>query len=576
MKILLTAINAKYIHSNLAVYSLKAYAEEYADGGNEIELAEFTINHRVDEILQELFKKKPDILAFSCYIWNMDIIERLLPDLKKVLPKTKIWAGGPEVSYDAEKFLQKHPEVSLVMTGEGEETFCELVQGKERKEIKGITFREKDGRPVSTGPRPCLDMDALPFPYKGLEEFENRIIYYESSRGCPFSCSYCLSSIDKSVRFRSTDLVKKELQFFLDHKVPQVKFVDRTFNCRHSHSLELWRYIKEHDNGITNFHFEIAADILKEEELAVLESMRPGLVQLEIGVQSTNIRTIREIDRVMDFEHVKETVKRLQRAENIHLHLDLIAGLPWEGYDSFVNSFNDVYQIHPEQLQLGFLKVLKGSKMHEKAEDYGICYHTDPVYEVFSTKWISYEEILHLKEVEEMLEIYYNSNQFTHTIRHLEREFEQPYAMFEALAAFHREKGYAGQKISRQNRFEILRSFIQNTTEKTEYDEWLLLDLYLRENSKNRPAWAPNPASDRKEALAFFAWEEEHHRYLPGYEGRSAKQMMHMTHLEKFASDICRTGREGDHWILFEYTKRNPLTQDAYIQDVSERAGHYD
>ncbi|MDO5540103.1 MAG: B12-binding domain-containing radical SAM protein [Eubacteriales bacterium] len=570
MKILLTAVNAKYIHSNLAVYSLKAYANAYAGGENNIELAEYTINHRVDEILQDLFKKKPDILAFSCYIWNMDIIEKLLPDLAKVLPGTKIWAGGPEVSYDAEEFLQEHPEVTGVMAGEGEETFCELVQGKNPKQIKGLIFRDNEGKILRTPSRPCMDMDRLPFPYNGLEELENRIIYYESSRGCPFSCSYCLSSIDKSVRFRSTETVKRELQFFLNHKVPQVKFVDRTFNCRHSHSLELWRYIKEHDNGITNFHFEIAADILNEEELAVLESMRPGLVQLEIGVQSTNLQTIKEIDRVMDFEHLKAIVKRLQRAENIHLHLDLIAGLPWEDYESFVNSFNDVYNLHPEQLQLGFLKVLKGSKMHQKAQEYGICYHTDPVYEVFSTRWISYEEILRLKDVEEMLEVYYNSNQFANTVRYLEKEFETPYRMFEELAMFHAEKGYSGQKISRQARFEILREFIRSRTEETVYDELLLLDLYLRENSKSRPEWAPDLSIYKKTVYEFFGREEEKRKFLPDYEGRSAKQLMHMTHMEKFGTDICETGVEGEHWILFDYRRRNPLTQDAYIQDVSE------
>lgn len=592
MKILLTAVNAKYIHSNLAVYSLKAYAEANAGvsgeadakvnaGANgetdasagdkhEIELAEYTINHRVDEILQDLFKRKPDILAFSCYIWNMGMIEKLLPDLVKVLPGVKIWVGGPEVSYDAGEFLEKHPQVTGVMTGEGEETFCELVQGKELSRIKGIVYRNGDGRICRTEPRACMDMNRLPFPYNNLTDFENRIIYYESSRGCPFSCSYCLSSIDKSVRFRDTETVKKELQFFLDNRVAQVKFVDRTFNCRHSHSLEIWRYIKEHDNKITNFHFEIAADILNEEELAVLADMRPGLVQLEIGVQSTNLRTIEEIDRVMDLAHLKGVVRRLQKPENIHLHLDLIAGLPCEDYESFINSFNEVYALHPEQLQLGFLKVLKGSKMHTKAEEYGICYHTEPVYEVFSTRWISYEQILHLKEVEEMLEIYYNSNQFANTVRCLEQEFKTPYDMFEALAEFHNERGYTGQKIARHNRFGILREFIRSRTEDPLYDEMLLLDLYLRENSKSRPEWAPDLSENKKQILAFFAREEEERTCLPGYEGRSAKQMMHMTHMEKFRTDVCKTGLSQEHWILFDYTKRNPLTQDALIRDVSK------
>lgn len=571
MKVLLTALNAKYIHSNPAVYSLKAFAEAYDSCGSNIEIAEFTINHRTDEILREIYRRKPEILAFSCYIWNMEMVEKLLTQIPLVLPDTAIWLGGPEVSYDVQERLQTYPQLAGIMMGEGEETFAKLMQayaklpecGREiLQTIPGIAYRVGETVQVNP-PRERLDMNRIPFIYRELQTFENRIMYYESSRGCPFSCSYCLSSIDKGVRFRDTELVKRELQFFLDQKAAQVKFVDRTFNCRHSHALEIWRYIKEHDNGVTNFHFEIAADLLNEEELTLLSQMRPGLVQLEIGVQSTNVRTLREIERVSEFAHLSRVVQRLQEKENIHLHLDLIAGLPYEDYDSFVQSFNDVYRLHPEQLQLGFLKVLKGSKMRQNSETYGLCYHPQPVYEVFSTKWISYEEILRLKEVEEMVEIYYNSGQFAHTVARLEQEFAHPFAMFAALADHCRAQNNAGGQISRAARFEVLRSFIKSQSEASVYDDLLLRDLYLRENSKSRPAWARDLSQKKKEMLRFYQQEEEARLFLQGYEGRSAKQLMHMTHLECFGE------AENERWILFDYGRRNPLTQNAQTFDVT-------
>ena len=577
MKVLLTAVNAKYIHSNPAVYSLQKFVTAYApEYGKDVELAEFTINHYADDILQEIYRRRPDIVAFSCYIWNLQMIERVLEDLPKVLPEVQIWAGGPEVSYDAPEFLKKHGCMTGIMMGEGEETFLELMEywnGKKNlSEIPGITWRDGKGEiKVQTG-RPLLDMNRIPFLYDELDDFEHRIIYYESSRGCPFSCSYCLSSIDKSVRFRDAQTVVKELQFFLDRKVPQVKFVDRTFNCRHSHALTIWNYIREHDNGITNFHFEIAADLLNEEELALLNTMRPGLVQLEIGVQSTNQKTIEAIDRVMDFSHLSSVVKRVQSGHNIHQHLDLIAGLPWENFDSFRQSFNDVYHLYPDQLQLGFLKVLKGSKMQEKAEEYGIVYHSDPVYEVFYTNWISYQEILELKQIEDMVEVYYNSGQFPNTIRHLEKEFCDPFTMYQQLAAFYGQQGWWGQSHSRMQRFEMLREFIHSVSANQIYDELLLLDLYLRENSKSRPKWAPDLQNEKKQFLDWFRQEEQDHQVLKGYEGFSARQMMNMVHLERFSAEtaqLCGWNQQKEDtpecWVLFDYRNRNALDQNAGI-----------
>lgn len=380
MQFLLTAVNAKYIHTNPAIYSLKAYAGEKLQPY--IGLAEYTINNRMEEILGDLYKRRPDVIGFSCYIWNFDMIRELIREIPKVLPGADIWLGGPEVSFEADKVLKEFPMVRGIMVGEGEETFKDLLayyvgNGREEigsryhdlKDIPGLVLREG-----FTGARTLTDMDELPFLYDNLPDFEHKIIYYETSRGCPFRCSYCLSSIDKQVRLRKLDTVKRELQFFLDKKVPQVKLIDRTFNCNHHHAMEIWRYIKEHDNGVTNFHFEVAADIMNEEELLLLSEMRPGLVQLEIGVQTTNWNTLKEINRSADISRIARIVDRIHNNRNIHVHLDLIAGLPLEGYGSFIKSFNDVYAMKPEQLQLGFLKVLKGTQIWEKADVYGIVY----------------------------------------------------------------------------------------------------------------------------------------------------------------------------------------------------------
>ena len=575
MKLLLAAVNAKYIHSNLAVYSMKAYCRAFAD---HIELAEYTINQQEDEILKDLYRKKPEILCFSCYIWNISFIKELIRNVKKILPDTVIWAGGPEVSYDAEQFLEEMPEVFGVMCGEGEETFRELTQyyvnlerntekGTELEKIDGIVFRK--GKEIQkTAPRAILDMDTLVFPYQDMELFHHRIIYYESSRGCPFSCSYCLSSIDKKLRFRSTKLVKQELQFFLDNQVPQVQFVDRTFNCKKEHALEIWRYIQEHDNQVTNFHFEIAADLLTEEEIALIHTMRPGLIQLEIGVQSTNEDTIREIRRKTSFEKISQKVRQVQAGKNVHQHLDLIAGLPLEGYDSFRKSFDDVYGLRPQQLQLGFLKVLKGSYMYEKREEYGCVYKQREPYEVLSTNWLSYGEICRLKGIEDMVEVYYNSGQFTRTIEALEKEFSDAFAMYEALADFYEKKGYFGISHTRIRRYEILLEFLeeQGKEDLAYFRERMVFDLYARENLKTRPVWAGEQKLYKEQIQNFYRKEAEEPRLLRQYGGYQPRQLEKMTHLEVFTYDVLSQKREkGQYPVLFDYKERSPLTHDARV-----------
>ena len=546
MKILLAACNAKYIHSNLAVYDLKAYSSDY---DKEVLLREYTINQPKDEILKDIYGSGADVVCFSCYIWNISFVRELIRDLAKILPETAFWAGGPEVSYDAEKFLTEMPEMTGVLVGEGEKTFHDLLEyyidGKgSLGEIRGIAYR--DGEEIRhNGWRELMNLSEIPFVYQHLEEFENRIIYYESSRGCPFSCSYCLSSIDKKLRFRDLELVKKELQFFLDHKVPQVKFVDRTFNCKHEHAMAIWKYILEHDNGVTNFHFEVSADLLRDEEMDLMAKMRPGLIQLEIGVQSTNQETIRAIHRHMDLDKLERCVDRVHSFRNIHQHLDLIAGLPYEDYDTFHRSFNDVYQMKPDQLQLGFLKVLKGSLMKEEAEKYGIVHKEKEPYEVLSTKWLPYGDVLKLKAVESMVEVYYNSGQFQHTLEYLVPLAKDAFTFYESLGAFYEKKGYSEISHSRMRRYEILLEYLQEETDVSveKASQKMLYDLYLREKLKKRPSFAPD-----QKVYETAIWDY-----------RKANHIPKTAHIEVFAD-----GRA----VLFDYERRDPLSNNAYTETI--------
>ena len=550
MKILLAACNAKYIHSNLAVYDLQAYAAKYAD---HIILKEYTINQQKDDIMRDIYLEHPDVVCVSCYIWNISFVKELMADLTKILPDADFWAGGPEVSYDAEKFLAENPEFTGVMVGEGEETLLELSghyieqSPADLKDITGVCYRDGE-KIVHNGWCQIMDLSSIPFIYKDLADFKNRIIYYESSRGCPFSCSYCLSSIDKKLRFRDIEMVKKELQFFIDNKVPQVKFVDRTFNCKHDHAMAIWKYINEHDNGVTNFHFEISADLLREEELQEMSTMRPGLIQLEIGVQSTNPDTIKAIHRTMDFEKLKGIVNRIHSFGNIHQHLDLIAGLPYEDYDSFRKSFNDVYALKPQQLQLGFLKVLKGSHMMEMCQEYEIVYKTREPYEVLSTKWLDYDHVLKLKNVENMVEVYYNSGQFQNTLEYLEGFFPDAFSIYEGLGRFYMEKGYGDVSHTRMRRYEILLEFLENVPEISmdKVKDQMVYDLYLRENLKSRPGFAKDQKPFERQIWDF----------------RKREKVAKNAHVEVFADGKV---------LLFDYADRDPLTNNAHVEDVTEK-----
>lgn len=649
MRFLLCGINAKYIHSNLAIFSLKAYADRKKIPGAEIILKEYTINNYVEDILQDLYEEKADVVIFSCYIWNISFVRELAAELKKVSPDVKIWAGGPEVSYAANKFLMENPAFDLIMQGEGEEVFSELIRltveekcrikdvykqseskkvlsgivekrysierkqaVKEEKDIEdkhfagednvyptnyidmsklqklqGIAVRDFSGEAalgnaesnignktkiINTGFATLMDMDTIPFVYEDFHLFEHKILYYETSRGCPFCCSYCLSSVDKTVRFRSLPIVKKELDAFLEAKVPQVKFVDRTFNCNRQRAIDIWSYLVEHDNGITNFHFEISSDLLGEEELELFAKMRPGLIQFEIGVQSTNGETVDAIHRHMDLDKLFHYVDRVHELGNIHQHLDLIAGLPYENYERFGCSFDDLYAHEPDQLQLGFLKVLKGTMMEEEVKKYSILYRNQPPYEVLGTKWLSYDEIILLKGVEELVELYYNSGQYTLTLKYAVPFFESPFRFYEMFSAWYRGKGYHKLNHNRLEKYNILREFLREHIDENEWDtldEIMLYDMYLRENVKGRPAWAKDTAQYKKEWKALY--REQGEKLFPEdvqagiYD---SKRAANQSHIEVFEINIKKFEQSGQVekkqvFCLFDYSRRNPLNRAA-------------
>ena len=594
-KILLVAINAKYIHSNLAVHSIRGVLEENGYGA---EIREYTINNQIEDILDDIYIRKPALIGFSCYIWNREFVEKLIVELGKLLPNCAIFLGGPEVSYNTDYYLGKYSNVTGVMVGEGEETFLEVVEKYFSDEIFRSPNNENEDQQINTNSqfisnieglctrenrkpalREPLDMSSLPFPYGDLTEFENRIIYYESSRGCPFSCSYCLSSIDKKLRFRDLELVKKELLFFLENRVAQVKFIDRTFNCKADRAEEIWQFIKDNDNGYTNFHFEISADLITDKQIKILNSMRPGVVQLEIGVQTTNEDSIKAIRRKMDIGKLRDVVAKLRKAKNIHLHLDLIAGLPYEDIESFRNSFNDVYNMEPDELQLGFLKILYGSTMYDDAEGYGIVCKSFPPYEVLYTNWLSFEDVLSLKKTEEVVEIYYGTGQFVNSINYLIQFFETPYDFYKALGEFYSEKSDGGKKHSRIDRYNMLLDYadkliICNLTDDNlsksmlndlVYDidivkTLLTYDIYVRENIKTRPAFAIDAAIYKDDIKAFaFANNIDKSCHIEVMDKK-------VLSLLKCDCGVNVSGEMDKIFVVFDYGKRNPLNHNASVE----------
>ena len=562
-KVILAALNAKYIHSNLALRYLSRFQNN--NQKHHVETMEFTINQRLDFIAEELFRKQPDVVLFSCYIWNVEMLRQLCPILKKIMPDCVIGFGGPEVSYESETFLRENPAVDFVMRGEGELVFTKYLEHLDAGnpatlgEIESLTYRQGD-EIFSTPQMHPMDLALLPFPYEDdFSDVQNQIIYYESSRGCPYHCGYCLSSVENGVRFVPLDKVLPDLQKFLDKNVPQVKFIDRTFNCKKSHAMAIWKYLHEHDNGVTNFHFEITADLIDQETIDFLRTVRKGLFQFEIGVQSTNPQTIRAINRNVDFAALSEIVQQIKDGGNIHQHLDLIAGLPYEDYDSFGRSFNDVYALYPEQLQLGFLKVLKGSMLHQKQKEFEIVYHDTAPYEVLTTHELPYADTLRLKYVEEMVETYYNSGRFLHTLAYLVPLYESPFAFFEALSQFWVGENYHYLGLSKMGLFDVLWRFVEQNpkVDKRKLQWEMKFDIALHEKPKKLPAWltVTNEEQWHDKAFAFYGNPTLWQKCLPHY--KSNKEAIRQTHLEVF-------GDEKQKAVLFDYGKRDLLGNAEY------------
>lgn len=540
-KIVLASINAKFIHSNLAIRCLKKYTENLLDVT--VDLAEFTINQPLEIIMRSIYKQQPNILGFSCYIWNYEYVIRLVNEIKKLLPNCIILLGGPEVSYNPHEVIAK-TGADIVMLGEGEASFCGLVAALSANapysEISGIAYKSDDNI-IMTAPARPVALEEIPFVYDDFAEFHNRIIYYESSRGCPFNCQYCLSSGGGGVRFLPLERVFSDLSRFLLAGVRQVKFVDRTFNCDKNHAMAIFHYLCEHDNFITNFHFEIAAELLDEEMIAYLNTARKGLFQLEIGVQSTNRETLSAIKRITLPDKLTPIIRGLQRGQNIHLHLDLIAGLPYEGYESFKVSFNYVYSLSPDQLQLGFLKLLKGSGLYADKERYSLVCTDFAPYEVMYTDWLTYGEVLRLKMVEEMVETYYNSGRYFAEISYLQSLFSTPFDFFEALSDYYEKNNFHLSPHSKVEYYDILYGFLQccvNTD--IERFKWLCLyDIYAHEKAKKLPDWLDvGGFSKHKDRFySFIDAHREEYFSADGYREYDTKQLLRIVHLEIFPFD---------------------------------------
>ena len=558
MKIILTALNAKYIHSNLAIRSLANYC---SNTPHSIIIKEFTINDHEHTVLSGIFKEAPDMVCFSYYIWNKNLTLSLVDSLKKTLPHVIIVLGGPEVTDNEADIMEGHP-VDIIVTGEGEVPFSMLLdyfagEIKDLSIIPGITYRDTDNRVTkSMGQSKLIPLDELPNVYEdNIHMLKNKIIYYETSRGCPFSCAYCLSGKESRPRFLSLKRCYVELQFFLDNRVNQVKLIDRTFNCNKAHAMAIWQYLIEHDNGHTNFHFEIAADLLDTEMLTLLETARSGLFQFEIGIQSTHRPTLCAIKRKANLEACFFNIEKLVKMGNIHTHVDLIAGLPLEGFTAFKESFNAVYSLNADHIQLGFLKLLQGSALRQCAAEYGIVYKNAAPYEVLLTADLSYQEIIRLKATEEMLKLYFNSGRYKATLKWVVGLFQSPFDFYEQLADYFEKQGYDQIGHTKWRQYDILYEFLihNKITDTALIRDLLLFDMYKSELVPNLPGWA-NLFPSKSEMPAI----RDALLRIPGNEQNSLKRRLHV---QKFAYDVASfvldkstTPRLCDSFTLFDYT----------------------
>ncbi len=488
MKVLLVGVNSKFIHSNLAIYSIYEYCKDYGD----LYIKEYTINNNTYDVLTEIYEEKANVVAFSSYIWNIEFILEVARELKKVSPNTKILLGGPEVSY-GNIYLDKYSFIDYIIQGEGEEAFKSFLLNIDTdiNKVNNLQYRIDD-KIIKTPSCKLVDINEIPFIYDSLDvDLKNRIIYYETSRGCPYSCKFCLSSAIEGVRTLNINRVKSDLLYFLNLKVPQVKFVDRTFNFNKKTTYEIWDFLIQNDNGYTNFHFELSADLLTDDLINLIKKARIGLFQFEIGVQSTNTETLNSTNRVNKNSIIFENVKKVSSLKNIHQHLDLIVGLPFEDYNIFRNSFNEVYAMNPEKLQVGFLKLLYGTDLREKSKEHDMVFTEKAPYEILANKWLSFDDIIKLKGIDEMVDIFYNSGKFKLTLKYLTQMFATPFDLYEHLFNYYKENNFnmmLHKKITLYNFMYDFINHLKNANFKTALN-LLKFDLYVNDNVKNIPEW---------------------------------------------------------------------------------------
>lgn len=542
MKILLAAVNSGYIHTALAVRALSAYV-----CSDSVSFMEFTINERVSDVVRSIYEYGADTVIFSCYIWNIEFVIKTASIIKKIAPDTVIVFGGPEVSYDSVMYMEKYPFVDAIIRGEGEETLKEIIE--KGLDVPGVTYRNENGSIVKNESRmPVCDLDTLPFPYseQEIEENKDKLFYYESSRGCPFSCSYCLSSTVRNVRFKSIDIVKRELALFAKHGARVVKLTDRTFNADRKRAAELIEFLASLECR-TQFHFEIAADLINERILEAFRNAPEDRFLLEIGVQSTNDRTIAAIDRKTDFKRIAEAVKALKGS--VHMHLDLIAGLPYEDYDSFVKSFNDTMALKPDVLQLGFLKLLRGTKMRDESDLHGYIYSDTPPYEVLGNDYISYDELIHLKDIEYIVERYYNDSVFRNSLEYMSRFYTSPYDMYDNIAEYFKKKGYFALGISQSKLYSILAEFVPDER----FKDYLKLDYFINTHNPSTPVWALEPFDKTLLKTRFVLIEEAIKAgELSEYEDVPLKEVIKSVQAERFSYDVLGNGEKRNNVILFD------------------------
>ena len=529
MRVVLTTLNAKYIHVNLALRSIGRYCEEFNP-----EICEYTVNDNIDNIIASLHMKKADVIAFSCYIWNIEKVLYISQCLKKVNPFLKIILGGHEVSHDSKSIMAENPWIDYIIRGEGEKPMLSLLRNISRNfnvaNAGSLTYRcGKDIKETPLAENGSLN--EYPFAYdESIREFRGKIIYYESSRGCPFNCSYCLSGDNRRVDFLSLERVKKELLFFIENGVPLVKFVDRTFNADKERAKEIWKFIIENSKN-TCFHFELAGSLIDDETVELLKTAPKGIIQFEIGVQSTNEKTIRAIGRSIEFEKVRDNVKKLLQADNIHIHLDLIAGLPYEGYESFKKSFDEVIAIHPHVLQLGFLKLLKGSRLRAETEKYGYRYKEKAPYEVMKNNFISFEEIIKLKFIEELLERYYNSGDFTRSINFLLKREESAFGVFEKIYDYFTQNALFDRSVSLEAHYELLEKIFS-------YDGFSDCVKADRLTNKKAKLSYENEKEFKEECFEFLKKKENIEKYLPAYISLQPRKIYTKLRFEKLFGGV--------------------------------------